>query len=142
MVLRERQWPSWRPIVLSLIAPAMLAIAYGAALSPVVGLLIGMIGIFVILAIIALTSPLVCVDAQTFKVGKAALPRQCIASASVIPAEDVDTILRADGRYFTAIRGSAPQVLHLVLSDLDDPHVGWLVRLQNAEAFALDLMPK
>jgi hypothetical protein len=142
MVLRERQWPSWRPVVLSMVAPAMLAIAYGAAVSAIVGVMIGTIGILLILAVIVLTSPLVSVDSQALTVGRAELPRQSIASVAVIPAEDVEEILRTDGRYFTAIRGSAPQVLHIVVSDAEDPHVGWLVRLHDANAFALDLTPK
>jgi len=142
MVMRERQWPSWRPVVLSFFAPAMLAIAYGAAVSPMVGLGIGAIGILIILTVVVLTSPLITLNPQAFTVGKAELPRESIAAVEVMPAGDVDELLQADGRYFTAIRGSAPCVLHLEVIDSDDPHRGWVVRLRHADAFALDLQPK
>jgi hypothetical protein len=126
----------------SLITPIMIAIAYGAALSPLVGAGIGMVGLALICFIIWRTSPVVAVGDRTFRVGSAHLPRRNVGDVHVITRQESDELLRKDGRYFTALRGSSPHVLVIDVNDLDDPHVGWLISLRRAAPFALALSQK
>jgi len=126
----------------SLIAPIMIAIAYGAALSPLVGAGIGAAGLALICFIIWRTSPVVAIDDCVFRVGSAHLPKRNVGNVQVITRQESDELLRNDGRYFTALRGSSPQVLLINVDDLDDPHVGWLITLRHAAPFALALSQK
>lgn len=142
MVLTERQWPSLGAIMLSLIVPVMLTVAYGAATTPLIGAIIGVLGLLIVLLVVFLTTPIVSLNDEVFCVGGAILPRYTIQSVVLMPATDVDALLQTDARYFTAIRGSAPEVLCLRIADSNDPHVGWIIRLRSAAAFALALSTK
>lgn len=126
---RERLWPTWWACLLALGLPAMLAVAYGAALGASVGWLVGALGLVFVVLVLYVTAPHVEVSPAGLAVDRALLPVRAVASAEVVDAEQIARLRGpgADARVFVALRPwSCREGVLVTLDDADDPHPAWL----------------
>mgnify|MGYP006278403785 CR=1 FL=1 len=121
---------------------AMLAIAFGAALGAHIGWLIGIGGgALAILAIVA-SSPIVAVDDEVFRVGRARLPHSAIGRVKALDAAATKEL--RDGNYDASwywvirpVTGPAAVVVEVI--DERDPHPAWIVTSRHPARLAAAL---
>ncbi|MDO9485100.1 MAG: DUF3093 domain-containing protein [Actinomycetota bacterium] len=128
-VYRERLLPKWWVFVFITSLIAMLSIAYGAAISALVGWLM-------FLGITALTSlamffgsPVIAVS-DVLEVAHARLPLQYVDAVQVLSSEQTRDARsrRVDARNFVLVKSwAASQSVLVTLNDPNDPHPAWLI---------------
>jgi hypothetical protein len=125
---RERLLPTWWVWLVALAFVATLAVAYGAALGPRAGIVVGVAGLVLVVWLLLITSPQIRIDSQGIAVGGAHLPPAAIGGARVLePAELRDRSgPLADARVYTALRPlSGRWGVWVDLADPEDPHPAW-----------------
>jgi hypothetical protein len=126
---RERLLPRWWAWLIAIGLVLMLAVAYGAALGPWAGLLVGGLGLGLVVLVLWVTSPRVIVTAAELQVAGAVLPLSSIGAVEPVGHEDI-TALRgpgADARLFVSLRPwSSSEGVLVRLVDPVDPHPAWL----------------
>ena len=137
---RERVYP--RPVIfiveLSLVA--MVAIAYGAAISLPVGVVIFIVGCVLLVGLTWLTSPLLEVRSgaseQLLTVNHCSCPVTKFGQPKLLTETEVEAIRRGSAHTtaFNAIRGGSSVVL-IPLKDPDDPHEAWILSSRHPEKF-------
>ena len=132
----ERLWPAWW---IWLMVPALigvLAVAYGAAYSPVLGWAIFIVIGVAATALMAVSSPVVRVDDLVLRAGRARLPLAVAGSARILDRDTLKTEVRmGDARSFLCVRGwAAPRAIEVAVVDARDPHPRWLITSRRPDA--------
>ncbi len=124
-----------------MILPAMVAIAYGAAVHWWLGAAIFMAGAFAVGLLLWRTAPVVSIDQSgDLLVARARLPRAARGSARPVTWLEADELLRQDARTFTALRRwYSRQAIAVDVRDDTDPHSRWIISVRDPEGFALAL---
>lgn len=137
---RERLLPG--PVAWILVGALVLslAVAYGAAFSVGIGMLIGVVTGGIGLALIIITSPVIVIDQESLMVGRARLPRWAMAGIRVLDEAETNAARDRDARAFLALRPlSSKKSVLIELADSDDPHPYWLVTTRHPNAFTASL---
>ena len=127
---RERLLPRWWAWLLAGALVAMLAVAYGAALGPTVGVVVAIAAGLVAAWLLWISAPAVTVAATTLSAGGAVLPLSCVSGVEVVDGARIRTLRGpgADARLFVELRPwSASGGVLVTLDDDEDPHPAWLV---------------
>ena len=133
---RERLLPPWWIFAIGFGLVGMVAVAYGAALSPLVGWLIFVAGAGIVSWLLWVTSPVIEVTDTHLAAGRALVPRTSIAGAigltgALARAERGPT---ADVRRFVLLRTwRASTAVLVTLDDPGDPHPAWLLTSRNPD---------
>lgn len=142
--VRERLVPPWWIFAVAMILPAMVAIAYGAALNWWIGVVLFVIGTAAVGTVLWRTAPVVVVDADGgLQVARAYLPRQAQGAVQTVNLADVNDLLRGDARAFTALRSwYSRQAVVVDVTDPADPHTRWIFSVRDPQGFVLALAPR
>ena len=131
---RERLLPNAGVMVLLLIGPAVLGVAYGAVIGAAAGWLVFAASALAVIVTIVLTSPLVSVDATGLTAGRARLPREAIGPTTVLNAGMRRTVLASQATAFTLLRTwHAPTAVQVDVLDAEDPHPSWVVTTRHPD---------
>jgi hypothetical protein len=140
---RERLLPKWWVWIVALGFVGSLAIAYGAALGTVAGLVVMSLAGGLAVWLLWITAPVVEIDTKELVVGGARLPRRFVGDVEVVDRSRIRELggPGADARVFTALRPwSARDGLLVRVTDSEDPHPAWLFSSRHparaAEALA------
>lgn len=139
---RERLWPTWWALLLSLTLPGMLAIAYGYALGATAGWVVAALGLVVLALLLTITAPRIEVSAAGFSVGSALLEPTALGAVEVVDARRIAELRGpgSDARLFTALRPwSCPNGVLVAVRDPRDPHPAWLVSSRRPARLAAAL---
>lgn len=139
-LFRERllPGPSWWLVIAALVA--MIAIAYGAALGELIGLIVAVgLGLLSIVALVR-TSPVIEVFDTYVRCGRAQVPRVSCGDSQVVSSEDMPEARRgrdpiAGDRVYQIVPpwlGRTGVLIHL--DDHEDPHTAWLVATRRPQA--------
>lgn len=140
MCYRERLLPRWWVWLVAFGVVVMLAVAYGAALGPWVGYLVGGSGLALVVWLLWITSPTINIDGTHLAVAGARLPRSRIAEVRELDSAAIDDVLRADARLFTALRPwSCRAGVVVALDDPADPHPAWVISSRRPAALVAAL---
>ena len=130
---KERLTPG--PVVwLVLVGFALtVAVAYGSALGPLAGVIMGAGLCALVLSVTWVASPVISVTEGQLHAGPAVIPLDRIAS--VLTLDDDEMTLARDGRHphadarsYTVVRPwSGPRGVLIRLTDAQDPHPAWVV---------------
>lgn len=131
VLFRERVLPGagWWVIAAALVA--MVAIAYGAALGTNLGVITG--ALLALAAALGLWfgSPVVTVDANGLRCGRARLPRAVMGQTTGLSGAELREARRGYGVpaavYSVLPIWSPPSAVVITIDDPDDPHPAWLV---------------
>lgn len=125
---RERLWPApWLFISTALVIPASLLVFL--PISIVAGVIVAIALYAVCVVALVIASPVLEVDAESFRAGRATLPLGIVRSASAHRAADAtaERGVRLDARAWLLIRGWVSPVVKVELDDPSDPTPYWLV---------------
>lgn len=138
VTFQERLWPQWWVWSLALGFAAFMGIAYGYAISNLVGWLTFGILAAIGCGMLALTTPTVRVDDAVFRAGPARLPLRYVGDVRVLEPEKVATAHRAsDSSAFLLLRRwAANGAVGVVVADERDPHPYWLVSTRSPNRLA------
>lgn len=137
-VYRERlhaPLPVW--LVLGALC-AMLAVAYGARLGLLAGLITFAIPALLATVILLATAPQIVVDDRVFRAGRARVPLRYVGRIAPLDAEQSRQVLgpRADPAAYLCTRGWVSGTVLVEIDDPDDPHPYWLVSSRHGERLA------
>lgn len=139
IVYRERLFPGspWWAVALALVA--MVAIAYGAALGTLAGVLTGAgLGLIVIVTMLR-TSPSISVSDDALSCGAAHLPTGTWTQPQVLSRNEVTAVRRGheasvgDRVYVVMPAWMSGAGVLIPLHDAADPHTAWLIGTRNPE---------
>lgn len=130
---RERLTPG--PVVwIVLVGFALtVAVAYGSALGPLAGVIMGAGLCALVLTVIWVSSPVISVTDEHLRAGPAIIPLDRIASVLTLDADDMGLARdgrhpQADARCYTIVRPwSGPRGVLIRMDDAADPHPAWVV---------------
>lgn len=134
----ERLTPPWWGWLLAAFWASTLGIAYGYAISSVVGVVV-FVGLFALAATGLLRmSALVEVTGAGLRAGRATLPASAIGEVTVLDAAAARRVrgVDADSRAFVLLRGWVRGAVTVQLNDPMDPTPYWFVSTRRAEALA------
>ena len=138
LLFRERVYPSVATFAIGLIFVLMLAIAYGAAIDLVAGLVLWIVGTILFIGLAVIVSPVheirIVAGVPRLSSERATSPVAIFSSPIVMDASDVHDV-RHGSRLKTAfggLRGKLPAVL-LTVTDSDDPHEAWILATRQPE---------
>ena len=134
----ERLTPPWWGWLLAAFWASTLGIAYGYAISVVVGVVV-FIGLFAVAALgLVRLSALVEVTGAGLRAGRAALPASAIGAVTVLDAAAARRVrgVDADSRAFVLLRGWVRGAVTVQVNDPLDPTPYWFVSTRQAEALA------
>jgi hypothetical protein len=140
---RERLWPApWVFIATALVIPASLLVFL--PISEIAGVISAAVLYGAIVVILLVTTPVVEVDDQLFRAGRASLPRAVVAgvSASTGSEASAERGVRLDARAWMLLRGWIPGLVKVRLDDPSDPTPYWLVSTRHPAALAAALEQK
>jgi hypothetical protein len=132
----ERLLPVWWVWLVAMAFLGTLAVAYGGALGPTAGLLVGGLGGALVIWLLWITAPVIRIDAQTLGVGEARIPRDVVRDAEVVDREGIRALRGpgSDARLFVALRPwSARDAVLVRVEDPDDPHPAWLFSTRHPD---------
>ncbi len=144
---RERLLPKWWAWLVAFSLVLMIAVAYGAALEPLIGLAVGIVGGAVAAWLLWISAPVIEVSDGQLRVAGACLPCTSIAEVTEIDAAGIAELRGpgSDARLFVSLRPWSTSSGVLVrLDDPDDPHPAWLFssrdpgRVHSALAATMD----
>lgn len=144
-LFRERLLPGpwWWLVIAALVA--MVAIAYGAALGEMIGLIVALgLGLLSVIALVK-ASPVVEIFDTNVRCGRAHIPRTNCGDAHLIEAADMPDARRgrdpiAGDRIYQVLPpwlGRTGVLIHV--DDPDDPHTAWLVATRRPQALVAAL---
>ena len=139
---RERLLPSPPAILVIVGLLVMFAVAFGAALSAAVGWATFLVGGLALGVMLVGTAPVIEVDGEVLRAGKAVLPRRCIAGVEPLDATMAREArgMNADARQFVLLRSwASAKAVRIVLDDPDDPHRSWLISSRHPDRLAAAL---
>jgi hypothetical protein len=124
-----------------MVAPGMLAIAYGSALNWWFGAAIFALGGIAMVVLLWRTAPVIAVDSSgDLLVARARLPRAARGLVRPITWLEADDLLRQDARTFTALRRwYSHEAVAVDILDATDPHSRWIFSVRDSQGFALAL---
>ncbi|HWH26984.1 MAG TPA: DUF3093 domain-containing protein [Pseudolysinimonas sp.] len=140
MRYRERLWPAvWVFVATALVIPASLLVFL--PISPLAGVAVA-IGLYAaIVLILILTTPTIELDDETFRAGRARIPRNLISRATAFSGAEAmaERGTRLDARAWLLVRGWLPDVVRVELNDPADPTPYWLVASRHSRELAEEL---
>jgi hypothetical protein len=125
---RERLVPApWVFIATGLVIPASLLVFLPISLPVGVIVAIGLYG--AIVSLLIATTPLIEVTADTFRAGRARIPRRFVGTVTAHEGTEAtaERGVRLDARAWLLLRGWIPGLVRVELTDPDDPTPYWLV---------------
>ncbi|HEX5016171.1 MAG TPA: DUF3093 domain-containing protein [Actinomycetes bacterium] len=135
---RERLTPPWWGWLLAALWASTLGIAYGYAITTLVGWLVG-VGLFLIAAAaLVWMSAVIEVTGRELRAGRATLPGDSVGGVQVLDAEAarVKRGTGADSRAFILLRAWVPQAVVVTLDDPNDPTPYWYVSSRRPDDLA------
>jgi hypothetical protein len=138
---RERLSPPWWAWLIALGWAATLGIAYGYAISDLVGLLAGALAFGLAALGLWQAGSVVLVDDHRLRAGRAELPAWAIGSVTVLGRDDARRIrgTGADARAFMLLRGWIATAVSVEVRDEADPTPYWFVSSRRPERLAAAL---
>jgi len=135
---RERLWAPWWAWPVAGIGPVMLGVAYGHAISPLVGWLVAAAMIALIVPALAGTAPVLEVDEDGLKAGRAFLEAEYFGEATALDPTQARRLrgVEADGRAYVVLRGWLSTAVRLEVADDRDPTPYWYLSTKNPQGLA------
>lgn len=134
---RERLWPAWWVLLFVAATVLMIAIAYGAAVSPLLGWVVGVLSTALAVTLIVVTSPVIEVSAAGVRWSRVHIPHELLGEVSApthSEIRDVVTLHNPSIRPFLAVRTWAtPHAVLIALADETDPHTHVLLSTRHAD---------
>lgn len=134
----ERLWPPvWLAgLVLSVLAT--LAWAVGAALGPVIGWVVMLVGALLLGWLVAVGTPEITVTATELRAGRARVPLRFVGRARPLDATHTARLRTrdADPRAYLVLRGWLPTTVLVEIVDGDDPTPYWQLSSRRPEQLA------
>lgn len=132
----DRLLPAWWVWPVAVLLPQPVAVAYGSAYGPLVGLTIGGLAAALVIGALIATAPTVAADGDALRAGRAVLPLWAIGEVTVLDGDGLRAA-RRDPTAFLAVRTwSAPGGVRVQIADPADPHTAWVVTARRPEALA------
>jgi len=127
-IYRERLLPRLRTALLLLCGPAVLGIAYGAAIGALAGWLVFAASSLAAGVIVLVTTPSVAVSQAGLSAGRAFLPSAAIGAAVPLDSDARRHALATHATAFTMLRTwAAPTAVLVHVKDPQDPHPVWVI---------------
>lgn len=140
MQYRERLWPTWWVFLLAtLVIPASLLVFL--PISQLAGVISAVVVYGAIVTVLLATTPVIEVDNQMLRVGRARIERSFLGKVTSHTGKDAvaERGTRLDARAYLVLRGWIPGVARIELRDAADPTPYWLVSTRNPEGLAAAL---
>ncbi len=127
-VYSERLWPSAVIWGLGAGLGALLGLI-PAPLSPDAAVFTAIAGVVVLVAALALSTPVIAIDDQWLQAGRARIRRELTGEAIALGTDEMRAARgrSLDARAYLCIRGWLPQGVKVTLLDPDDPAPYWLI---------------
>jgi hypothetical protein len=137
---RERLLPGIGTWVVAIVFGAMLGIIIF-PLSPTVSVIIAVVGALAAAVIIALTSPVVAVDAGIFHLGRARIPVRLLGEPVVLEGEEWTAAMSTgfEPLAFHCTRGWIHSGVRVPVLDESDPVPAWVASTRRPQDLALAL---
>jgi hypothetical protein len=135
----ERLWPGPWLWAISLAAVAALAIAYGRAVSPELGWVIGGLGTAGVVILVLRLATRIVVSPAGLRAGRALLPWQHTGRVLPLDAEQAKRARgpQGDPTAFLLLRpGVGPGAVVVEVTDPEDPHRTWLLATRDPQRLA------
>ena len=134
MLFSERLWPSPVFWVLAAALGALLGLV-PAPINPDAALLTSAAGVVVLITALALSTPVISVDGEWFRAGRARIRREFVADAVALDAGKMREARgrSLDARAYLCIRGWLPRGVKVTLRDPKDPTPYWLISSRRPE---------
>ena len=138
----ERVWPAWWSWMLAPALVSVLAIAYGSAYEAGAGWVIFVIGTGLLYVALIALSPVIRVDDQVVRAGRARLPLGYVGTVTVLDRAGLRERLRSgDARAYLVVRSWAtPAAVLVEVTDEVDPHPYWVVSSRHPARLAQALI--
>ena len=135
---RERLTPPWWGWLLAAFWASTLGIAYGYAISTLVGVLVGLVLFGVAVVAMVRWSVVVVVDSNGLRAGRATLPASAIGNTTALDAATARAKrgTGADRRAFVLLRGWIRPAVVVDVDDPADPTPYWYVSTRRPERLA------
>jgi hypothetical protein len=134
---RERLWPAWWVFLSTgLVVPASLLVFL--PISQLAGVVAAVVLYGTIVAVLLLTAPVIEVDAELLRCGRARIPLALVRGAEAFEGREAtaERGVRLDARAWLLIRGWVPDVVRITLDDPEDPTPYWLVSSRHPRELA------
>lgn len=140
MHYRERLWPAWWVfLATALVIPATLLVFL--PISDIAGYIGAAVLYGGIVIVLLATTPVIEVDDDTLRVGRARIERSFIGEVTAHTGADAfaERGTRLDARAWLMLRGWIPGVVHIEITDEADPTPYWLVSTRRPDELAAAL---
>ena len=136
-VYRERLWPSPVVVLVALGLATLVGVAYGGAYGAGLGSLVGGALAAALLGLLIVTSPLIRVDNQVIRAGRARLPLQVVGAVTGLTTAEMQHQRRhIDPRSYLMLRAwSTRKGALITVEDARDPHPQWLISTRHPDHF-------
>jgi len=137
---RERLWPAWWVfLATALVIPATLLVFL--PISDIAGYIGAAVLYGGIVIVLLATTPVIEVDDDTLRVGRARIERSFIGEVTAHTGADAfaERGTRLDARAWLMLRGWIPGVVHIEITDEADPTPYWLVSTRRPDELAAAL---
>lgn len=142
MRYRERLWPAWWVfLATALVIPASLLVFL--PISQVAGVVVAIVLYGAIVVTLLATTPVIEVDDGMLRVGRAQIERSFVGAVTAHHGMDAvaERGTRLDARAWLMLRGWAPDVVRIEITDDADPTPYWLVSTRRPEELVAALTP-
>ncbi len=135
---RERLTPPWWGWLLAAFWASTLGIAYGYAISTVVGVLVWVLLFSIAAAALVRMSAVVEVSPTGLRAGRASLPASAIGEVTALEAAEARHLrgTGADSRAFVVLRGWVRGAVRVEVDDAADPTPYWFVSTRHPDTLA------
>jgi Protein of unknown function (DUF3093) len=135
---QERLWPPWWAWPLGGIAPFMLGVAYGYAISATVGWLVAAVLSAMVTLALVTTTPTIEVSADGVRAKRAYLEIEYCGPAAALDDDQARHLrgVDADARAFSVLRGWLSGAVRLEVADPRDPTPYWYLSTKNPDGLA------
>jgi len=132
----ERLWPGIGICAFLTLMTVSLGIAYGHAYGNAIGFLIGTFSTLLAVGSLFLTAPVIRVDDQVLRAGKARLPLRFVGAVHSLDKSATKTALRstAHRQAFLLVRSWIDDSIVVTVTDTSDPHPYWHLSSRKIEA--------
>ena len=137
---RERLLPRWGIVLLLLMGPLALGVAYGTAVGALAGWLVLATSAAAGLVVVLLTTPRIEVSAAGLSAGPAVLPPWAIGETTELDADGRRLVLATQATVFTVLRTwHASTAVRVAVVDAQDPHPAWVLTTRHPSRLAAAL---